>query len=428
MKKGLLLLVFSAIIAASTIAQDNKSFGIKFSGFVKTDIFWDSRQTVAAREGHFLLYPTNERLDADGNDINAKANFNMLSIQTRLRGTITGPDALGAKTSGVIEGAFFGQINSDVNGFRLRHAFVKLRWEKTSLLVGQYWHPNFVTYCFPGTVSFNTGAPFIPFSRNPQIRVTQKLGKFNVMFTVLSQIDFVSAGPAPNDGIINLPSSKYLRNSALPALNLRFEYRNVNTDDNKEFLIGASVNFKMLTPRLVTDSNYKTSTTVSSISETFYVKLKLPKVTFKLQGIYAQDPYNWLMIGGYAVESVDDATKDFLNYTPITTASGWLDIHSNGKKWQVGLLAGYAQNLGAGKDITGPTYQRGSNIAYLYRISPRFIYNSGKFRIAPEIEYTVAAYATKDANGILNIDSKGKVTDSKEIGNVRILLGVYYFF
>ena len=428
MKKGLLLLVFSAIIAASTIAQDNKSFGIKFSGFVKTDIFWDSRQTVAAREGHFLLYPTNERLDADGNDINAKANFNMLSIQTRLRGTITGPDALGAKTSGVIEGAFFGQINSDVNGFRLRHAFVKLRWKKASLLVGQYWHPNFVTYCFPGTVSFNTGAPFIPFSRNPQIRVTQKLGKFNVMFTVLSQIDFVSAGPAPNDGTINLPSSKYLRNSVLPALNLRFEYRNVNTDDNKEFLIGASVNFKMLTPRLVTDSNYKTSTTVSSISETFYVKLKLPKVTFKLQGIYAQDPYNWLMIGGYAVESVDDATKDFLNYTPITTASGWLDIHSNGKKWQVGLLAGYAQNLGAGKDITGPTYQRGSNIAYLYRISPRFIYNSGKFRIAPEIEYTVAAYATKDANGILNIDSKGKVTDSKEIGNVRILLGVYFFF
>ena len=421
MKKGLLLLVFSAILAASTIAQDNKSFGIKFSGFVKTDIFWDSRQTVAAREGHFLLYPANEKLDADGNDINAKANFNMLSIQTRLRGTIIGPDALGAKTSGVIEGAFFGHTSGDINGFRLRHAFVKLSWTKTTLLVGQYWHPNFVTYCFPGTVSFNTGAPFIPFSRNPQVRVTQKLGKFNLMFTALTQIDFVSTGP---EG----PGRQYLRNSAVPALNLRFEYRNINTDDNKEFLIGASVNFKMLTPRLVTDSNYKTTTTVSSFSETFYVKLKLPKVTFKLQGIYAQDPYNWLMIGGYAVDGIDDPSKDFLNYTPITTASGWLDVHSNGKKWQVGVLAGYSQNLGAGKDITGPAYQRGANIAYLYRISPRFIYNSGKFRIAPEIEYTVAAYATKDENGVLNIDSKGKVTDSKEIGNMRFLLGVYFFF
>jgi len=434
MKKGLLLLVFSTIIAASAIAQDNKSFGIKFSGFVKTDIYWDSRQTVSIREGHFLLYPTNERLDADGNDINAKPNFNMLSIQTRLRGTITGPDALGAKTSGVIEGAFFGHSSGDINGFRLRHAFVKLSWKKTSLLVGQYWHPAFVTYCYPGTVSFNTGAPFVPFTRNPQIRVTQKLGKFNFMLTALSQLDFMSYGPNPaydpNDpsSPAKIQSPRFLRNSALPALNFRFEYRNVNTDDNKEFLIGASVNFKMLTPRLVTDSKYSTSETVASISETFYLKLKLPKVTFKLQGVYAQDPFNWVMIGGYAVESISDTMKDYRNYVPITTASGWLDVHSNGKKWQVGVLAGYSQNLGAEKDIIGPAYQRGANIAYLYRISPRFIYNSGKFRIAPEIEYTVAAYATKDENGVLNIDSKGKVTDSKEIGNMRFLLGVYFFF
>jgi len=414
MKKSLLLLLFSAIWAMVSFAQDNSGFGIKFSGFVKTDMFWDSRQTVAAREGHFLLYPSNENLDADGNDINAKANFNMLSIQTRLRATVTGPDALGAKTIGVIEGAFFGHTNGDLNGFRLRHAFVKLSWEKTSLLVGQYWHPAFVTYCFPGTVSFNTGVPFVPFTRNPQIRVTQKLGKFNLMFTALSQVDFTSTGP---EGV----GRQYMRNSAIPALNLRFEYRNVNTDENKEFLIGASVNFKMLTPRLETDSNYKTTETVSSFSETFYVKLKLPKVTFKLQGVYAEDPFNWLMIGGYVVEEITDPGKDFRSYIPIRTASGWLDIHSNGKKWQVGLLAGYAQNMGASKDFTGPVYQRGSDIAYLYRIAPRFVYNSGKFRIAPEIEYTVAAYGK-------TIEANGLVKDTKEIGNVRFLLGVYFFF
>ena len=79
-------------------------------------------------------------------------------------------------------------------------------------------------------------------------------------------------------------------------------------------------------------------------------------------------------------------------------------------------------------EITGPTYQRGANIDYIYRISPRFIYNSGRFRIAPEIEYTVAGYATTDANGNLNIDTKGVVTDSKAVANVRLLLGVYLFF
>lgn len=414
MRKNFLLLSFAILLPFLSFAQDTPAFGIKFSGFVKTDIYWDSRQTISIRDGQFLLYPANERLDADGNDINAKSSFNMISIQTRLRGTITGPDALGAKTSGVIEGAFFGQSGGDINGFRLRHAFVKLDWSKTSLLVGQYWHPAFVTYCFPGTVSFNTGVPFVPFTRNPQIRVTQKLGKFNLMFTVLSQVDFLSTGP---DGA----SSKYLRNSAVPAMNLRFEYRNVNTADNKEFLIGASVNFKMLMPRLVSDSNYQTSNTISSFSETFYVKLKLPKVTFKLQGVYAEDAYNWTMIGGYAAEGVTDPLRDFVEYVPIKTASGWLDVHSNGKKWQVGVLAGYAKNLGASKDFAGDNYQRGENIAYLYRIAPRFIYNSGRFRIAPEVEYTVAAYGkTIEANGV--------VKDTKEVGNLRFLLGVYLFF
>src|SRR5210317_363244 len=229
MKKSLVLFTLLATWTLISVAQDAPSFGIQFSGFVKTDMFWDSRQTVDAREGHFLLYPANERLDENGDDINAKASFTMLSIQTRLRGTITGPDALGAKTMGVIEGAFFGQTNSDINGFRLRHAFVKLSWTKTSLLVGQYWHPNFVTYCFPGTVSFNTGVPFVPFTRNPQIRITQKLGKFNLIATALSQADFLSTGP---DGA----NAKYLRNTAMPAFNLRFEYRNINTTDNKEFL------------------------------------------------------------------------------------------------------------------------------------------------------------------------------------------------
>ncbi|MCD4696911.1 MAG: hypothetical protein K8S16_11805, partial [Bacteroidales bacterium] len=158
MKK--ILIILTAILPFLGNAQDDKKFGIKFSGFVKSDIFYDSRQTVDIREGHFLLYPKNEYLDENGKDINAVSKFNILAIQTRLKGVITGPDAFGAKTSGLIEGAFFGNIGTDINGFRLRHAFVKLSWEKTELLVGQFWHPMFVTSCFPGTVSFNTGVPF----------------------------------------------------------------------------------------------------------------------------------------------------------------------------------------------------------------------------------------------------------------------------
>jgi hypothetical protein len=43
-------------------AQEKKEeakFGITVSGFVKTDIYYDSRQSVNIREVHFLLYPEN---------------------------------------------------------------------------------------------------------------------------------------------------------------------------------------------------------------------------------------------------------------------------------------------------------------------------------------------------------------------------------
>jgi hypothetical protein len=213
-----LFLVFILIIPmVSAFAQEEneKKFGVQFTGFVKADIFFDTRQTVAVRQGHFLLYPAAPLFDTNGVDVNARPNFNMLTIQTRLRTNITGPDVLGAKLSGAIEGEFFGMSNADINGFRLRHAFVKLDWKKSQLLIGQYWNPMFITKCFPGTVSFNTGAPFLPFARNPQINFLYRAGKVNLYGTAYAQVDFVSNGPAG-------PSVNYLSNTAIPALNFKF--------------------------------------------------------------------------------------------------------------------------------------------------------------------------------------------------------------
>ncbi|MBE0640813.1 MAG: hypothetical protein IH599_02175, partial [Bacteroidales bacterium] len=51
------------------LAQEANVFGIKLSGYVKSDYFFDSRQTIAAREGHFLLWPSPVKEDPDGEDI-----------------------------------------------------------------------------------------------------------------------------------------------------------------------------------------------------------------------------------------------------------------------------------------------------------------------------------------------------------------------
>jgi hypothetical protein len=191
----LFLVFFATTLVLSAQEKDKDDFAIKFGGFIKNDFFFDTRQTVAAREGHFLLWPAKPSYDLDGVDVNDAASFNFLSIQTRLNATISAPETFGVKTSGFIEGAFFGHSNADINGFRLRHAFVKFEWENTELLFGQFWNPLFIHTSFPDVVSFNTGCPFQPFSRNPQIRLTQSFGKLKVIAAANSQRDFASIGP-----------------------------------------------------------------------------------------------------------------------------------------------------------------------------------------------------------------------------------------
>jgi hypothetical protein len=403
------------------------------SGFVKNDFFYDTRQNVSIREGHFLLYPSPILLDSADQDINATGNFNFLSIQTRLNGKITGPDAFGAKTSGVIEADFFGNENAnfvDANGFRLRHAFTKLNWEKTELLFGQYWHSFFNPGVFPGVISFNTGAPFQSFSRNPQIRLNYKITKFSISGTANSQRDFTSPGG----------SSVTHRNSGVPELSLQLGYVSKNDSAKTEFMIGAGGSYKILRPRLSSTSGanlYKVDETVESYAGFAFLKLKLPLLTIKLQGVYGQNLFDLVMLGGYAIDTISDPTTGELNYLPYNTTSVWFDGNTNSNNVQFGIFAGYTGNLGLSgqlgfKNQTNlvaglKANSRGFDIQSLMRISPRIVFISGKLNFALECEYTNAAYATK-TNNVYNIDKKGVILDIENVANIRALFAVTYHF
>ncbi|MCK5468579.1 MAG: hypothetical protein KAI99_08720 [Cyclobacteriaceae bacterium] len=410
MKKSIFIFIaIGFLLSFKTVAQEKeKLFGIKISGFVKNDFIFDTRQIVSARDGHFLLYPLNVKLDMDGEDINAKASFNYLAIQSRLTGKITGPDAFGAKTSGLIEGAFFGHIENNINSFRLRHAYIKLNWKTTEVLFGQYWHLMFVTSCFPGTVSFNTGVPIQFFSRNPQIRISQKLGNITLTGVAATQLDFVSPG-----------GSETLRNAIIPDLSGQISYT------SEKLLVGLTAGYKQLLPRLETDNMYKASSTVGGITTQAFFKYVTSPLTIKLNATYAQNGFDGLQIGGYAVKSITDPERDYRDYTTINTIGYWGDFHSNGKKWQTGLFIGYIKNLGSNDvieamDLFG-TYTRGSDIASVYRVAPRVILNSGKIRFAAEFEHTGSAYGD-------SISDKGVPQDTKMVINNRLLVAVYYFF
>lgn len=416
--KAILYFVLTTILFVTIIwgqdKQEEMKFGIKFSGFIKTDAFFDTRQNVSLREGHFLLYPEPQLSDTLGKDINAASNFNILSIQSRITGAIAAPDAFDAKTSGILEGEFFGTSDGDVNGFRLRHAYAKLNWETSELLVGQTWHPMFIAEVFPSVVSFNTGAPFQPFSRNPQIRFTQTLGGFKLIGTLFSQRDFSNSGPGTDGSIIS--SSIFLRNSNLPMAHLQIRYK----PDFGDHLFGVGGGFKSLVPELKTKKNYKTGETINSLSAVAFAKLKFDDITFKLNGSFAQNATDLMMIGGYAVKYVVDTAKDLKIYTNINTGSVWTDIHTNGKEFTAGIFAGYTKNFGSQDLINGKYYSRAKNIGYIYRISPRFVYYLGRMQFASELEYTLAAYGS--------VDDHGKVFDTKNVPNLRVLLAAILTF
>jgi hypothetical protein len=405
MKTAAIIVIMVIVLPGFLCAQEKKEepkYGITLSGFVKTDIFYDTRQSSAAnglREGHFFLFPDNVLNDAAGNDVNANPSLN---IQSRIKGDISGPDAFGAKTSGVIEAEFFGTSETDLNGFRLRHAYIKMDWSKTTLQIGQYWHPMFPVESFPGTISFNTGAPFTPFSRNPQVRLTRKFGSLSGTLTAYSQRDFSSTGP---DG----GSNKYLRNSGMPGLNMQLR---VPAGDA---LTGwAGIDYKRIRPELRTPANIETDVTLGSISAFATVKIKTAPLNVSLMGVYGQNTSDLVMIGGYAIAELTDPVNQLKTYTNLNTANFWLDLYTNGKKVVFGLFTGYSKNLGADDLISGAFYGRGSNIDYLFRVSPRVTVTEGRLTFGAEVENTTAAYGT--------VQTDGRVFNTHNVSNIRILL------
>ena len=409
----LILLAAAGAGFASAGEAARPAFGIAFSGFVKTDIIFDSRQTTSLREGHFLLFPKPVILDPAGKDINAGPVFNILSIQTRLVGKVTGPDALGARTSGLIEGEFFGTADGDTNGFRLRHAFVKLEWKRTELLVGQFWHAMFITDCYPDVVSFDTGAPFQPFARAPQVRLTRTFGRLSLIATALSQRDFASSGPEGT-------SSVYLRNASIPELNVKAQVLSRNPRTGLETLFGIGADYMKIAPRRVTDAGYRTGETVGSTAVMAYGKVRTRGWTLKAEGVYGQNLSHLTMIGGYGVERVVDPLLMTRDYAPLETLSLWAEAQTNGPRWQAGVFGAYARNLGAARTLAGPIYGRGTDIRDLYRIAPRILFNSGALRLAAEVEATSAAFGAPDARGV--------VGGATRATNLRLLLATYYFF
>lgn len=397
-----LLLSFNQL----TAQQESSPYSLRFSGFVRADAIFDSRQVVEAREGFLLFYPKKPLYDRNGSDLNAQPTFNQYAMTTRINARATGPDVLGAKVLGFIEADFTGASNSENNSLRLRHGYISLQWKKTRLLAGQYWHPLDLPEMIPNVLSLNTGAPFHSFSRQPQIRIDYKTGKFNMVAVAASQRDYVNNGPQGS-------TSVYLRNSVIPNLHGQIQVK------TEKIFAGAGIDFKKLTPRLVTDSLYKADESLNCLSYTAFLSWSYRKMEFKTQYVYGQALNDHLMMGGFGVSKIDPLTQQ-REYCPLNYHSAWINTTFKLGSWQPSFFAGYTRNNGSAKELGGPVWARDADIAYVYRVAPMITYITGKFSLIAEMEYTIAAYGEND--------KKYRVIKSSETGNLRIGLGAVYSF
>ncbi len=423
-KKLFLIIGVSAFFTTSIFAQEKKVsppapaavVSTTLYGFIRNDMFYDTRQSVFVREGQLNLFPKDKDILSDGSDYNKKSQLNILGILTRLGVRITGPDAFKAKTSAVIEGDFFGQADLNIGLFRLRQGYAKLDWEKSSLLLGQTWYPMFIPECFPGVVSFNTGIPIAPFGWAGQARYSYKFDKkTSLSFTAYKPREFAEANVNPADA-----ANAASLNAALPQLNLHLQYK----DD--KLLMGTQVEYGSVKPYVkygATPNILLSNENVDAVTVMAYAKITTKPVSIKSQFVLGQNTNHWVMLGGYLGYKAIPTSIE--TYKPVKTTAAWLEIYGNGKKVVPGIFVGYSKINGAAAGATA-AYGRavgvsGRGIKDLVRVAPRIDFLSGKFIFRNEVEVTQAKYGLRGNNA--------KVTGATDkLTNVRFTFSSIFNF
>ena len=419
--KKITLSLLVALVAISGMAQVKigKDFSLKIYGQVRTDIYYNSRDNVQSVDGLFYSYPKDEVLDGNGNDINGSSSSNMYAVYTRMGFDFAGPMFGKAKTSAKIEFDFRGNGNDNLSALRLRHAYFNLDWGKDKLLVGQTSHPFFGEVS-PQILNLNTGSPFQPFGRAPQIRYRHNSGALQLQAAAVWQSQFKSHGPSADDGTGkgNARNQYPHKNANVPELALGLDYK------ANGWIVGAGIDMLTIAPRTKATgedgSIYKVDERLTTLSYEAHVKYQKDKLFFAAKSVLGSNFTHTSMLGGYGIKSENAKTGE-REYTPFRNSSNWINI-VYGKKWKPGIFIGYIKNLGTADEMISSTvYGTGTNIDELWTGTFELTYNVPHWKIGAEYNYTSALYGKTDLKD-------GKVKDTHAVGNNRLVLSATYSF
>lgn len=438
----------STKVAKKEVVKSHLKQHFKPYGFIRNYFTFDSRESMSGTGDMYNYQPKDVSPNAYGDDLNAISTFRFLSLTTRVGLNIVGYQWRGTEFGAKIEADFYAGLDKVGSGthkltgtaqLRLRQAYLTLGWDslkmgkdyaRVDLAIGQTWHPMAADLC--DAISLNSGAPFGPFNRSPQVRMDARLGKFVTLTAVgLWQMQYISQGP---DGA----SAEYIAYSKTPEAYLGLSVH----DKGVLFRVGADV--LSICPRhLGTDAGgvkVRVNDRITTASPFLYLQYKKGEFSVKAKTIFAEAGEHMNMNGGYGVKKVN--ADGSWEYTPTRTSSSWISLVYGGKvgkqedkhpqKLQGILFGGYIHNFGTKEEIIDADndgkldyyYPRGNNMNQMWRLSPTLLYTVGKFQLGLEYEITSVQYGK---SGILNAHGLAD-TDLHWVTNHRLQLMTKYNF
>lgn len=418
---------------ADASAKIEKPSHFKFYGFIRNYFAFDSRESKSGTKDLFYYIPKDEALNAKGEDMNANPTFRFLAITSRVGLDVKDYQFGKTKVGAKIETDFY-CMNGNVAVLRLRQAYATLGWDglgkdgkqSTSLKIGQAWHP--IAADQPYVIDLETGTPFNPFSRTPQVMLDHNFSKnFTLTGGFIWQMQYLSSGP-------NGASDNYIKYGCTPEF-----YAGVTFKSNNGFTGRVGVDVLSIKPRWRADDGEKVGDRLTTANPYIYAQYSNGAFSVNGKVVYASAGEHFNMLSGYGVTDVNsDGSWD---YAPLHSTASYLSV-KYGRKLQVQGMIGHMKNLGTSKSLyedpanpgytsTKNVYISGNgfhNLNQIIRVTPTVVYNLGKLSFGLEYDITSAQYGKYAVDGHVN-SSNGLVDgDLHWVTNHRLLGMVKFTF
>jgi len=404
MKKGIIIVLAALLTGSAALAQEEKPAHFKLYGFIRNYITADTRAVSAGTEDLYFYMPKDLDMK-NGADMNAGFNWRFVSLTTRLGLDVSNYKWGTMGISGKVEADFY-YLSGSVPTLRLRQAFMKLDWDNcpVTLTIGQTWHP--IAVDLPHMTNLESGAPFNPFSRSPQLTADINLGGgFSFTASVMYLNHYLPTGPSGK--------VKDYYKYGLPEFYAGFGYKGphfaakVGVDIVNTRPIGF-VGYNKSTPETIVRGytmdvrEYKASGILTAVSPFVFLQYTNGLFQLRAKSILAQSGEQFNLLSGYGLASIDDENHKY-TYTPMQDWASFVSFQY-GKKFQVMCMLGYMKQFGTTKDLVDPKNQLWMNTAgdakihQAFRATPTVVWNLGKFALSLEYNLTTAQFGEGDRN------------------------------